>query len=80
MAWHAMRTVENIMLSHVILHRGIAHYSVAWCIMVSQVIVQHGVVALHSSWPISWRQLTGRSVDESGGGGMRNEEEAGGHT
>ncbi len=59
------------MLLHCILHSGIALYSVAWHIMAFHSIVQHGAVALHFSWPIAWRQITGRPVDESGGGGIR---------
>eukprot|EP00959_Pyramimonas_sp_CCMP1952_P100527 2103073-Pyramimonas_sp.AAC.1 len=38
-------------------------------------IVQHGAVVLHFFWPIAWRQITGRRVDESGGGGMRKGQE-----
>eukprot|EP00959_Pyramimonas_sp_CCMP1952_P318372 6662019-Pyramimonas_sp.AAC.1 len=62
MAWYAMRTVEYIILLNCVLRSGIALYRVAWCIMAARNIVQHGVVALHFSWPISWRQIT---VDRS---------------
>eukprot|EP00959_Pyramimonas_sp_CCMP1952_P121661 2543970-Pyramimonas_sp.AAC.1 len=63
------------MLLNCILHSNIALYSVAWCIMALHKIVQHGAVALHVSWPIAWRQITGPPVDESGGGGMRKGQE-----
>eukprot|EP00959_Pyramimonas_sp_CCMP1952_P391189 8197998-Pyramimonas_sp.AAC.1 len=74
MAWHAMRSIEYIMLLHCILHSGIALYSAAWCIMAFHSTVQ-GPVALNLSWPIAWRQITCRPADESGGGGMRKGQE-----